>query len=240
MGKFEEVYAINVNEKTEKKGNLTYLSWAFAWAEFKKVYPKATYSIDQFNGTFCTGNDKLGYMVHTQVTADDLTYEMWLPVMDMRNNTILQPKMTEVNKTIMRCLTKNLAMFGLGLYIYAGEDIPNEDNDNDGADKQTPPQLKQPQNGAKTPPKSNETPKAFQPITREEIMRKWGVKQVEETIAWFERKFACKMQEWDEELTDMAREFLAQKKAKREEDEKRKNTLSQIDCEELPFPVTGD
>jgi hypothetical protein len=124
MGKFEEVYAINVNDKTEKKGNLTYLSWAFAWAEFKKVYPDATYKINEFDGTFCSGNEKMGYMVQTEVTAGERTYEMWLPVMDSRNNAILQPKMTEINKTIMRCLTKNLAMFGLGLYIYAGEDLP--------------------------------------------------------------------------------------------------------------------
>lgn len=124
MGKFEEVYAINVNDKTEKKGNLTYLSWAFAWAEFKKIYPDAAYKVNEFDGTFCSGNEKMGYMVQTQVTADERTYEMWLPVMDMRNNTLLQPKMTEINKAIMRCLTKNLAMFGLGLYIYAGEDLP--------------------------------------------------------------------------------------------------------------------
>ena len=129
MVKFEEIYAINVNDKTEKKGNLTYLSWAFAWAEFKKVYPDATYKINEFDGTFCSGNEKMGYMVQTQVTAGDKTYEMWLPVMDSRNNAVLQPKMTEVNKTIMRCLTKNLAMFGLGLYIYAGEDIPETPND---------------------------------------------------------------------------------------------------------------
>lgn len=121
---FEKVYGINVNEKTEQKGSLTYLSWAWAWAEFKKIYPDAEYKVDQFGGAFCSGNEKLGYMVRTEVTADGLTYEMWLPVMDSRNQTILQPKMTEVNKTIMRCLTKNLAMFGLGLYIYAGEDLP--------------------------------------------------------------------------------------------------------------------
>lgn len=125
MGKFEEVYAVNVNDKTEKKGGLIYLSWAPAWAEFKKIYPEADYKVNEFDGTFCTGNEKMGYMVQTQVTADERTYTMWLPVMDMRNNTILQPKMTEINKSIMRCLTKNLAMFGLGLYIYAGEDLPD-------------------------------------------------------------------------------------------------------------------
>ena len=128
MGKFEEIYAINVNDKTEKKGGLTYLSWAPAWAEFKKIYPNANYKINEFNGTFCTGNEKMGYMVQTEVTAGERPYErtytMWLPIMDSRNNTILQPKMTDVNKAIMRCLTKNLAMFGLGLYIYAGEDLP--------------------------------------------------------------------------------------------------------------------
>ena len=129
MGKFEEIYAINVNDKTEKKGNLTYLSWAYAWAEFKKIYPEATYRVNEFNGDFCAGNEKMGYMVQTQVTAGNQTYEMWLPVMDMRNNTILQPKMTEINKAIMRCLTKNLAMFGLGLYIYAGEDLPESPKD---------------------------------------------------------------------------------------------------------------
>ena len=129
MGKFEEIYAINVNDKTEKKGNLTYLSWAYAWAEFKKIYPEATYRVNEFNGDFCAGNEKMGYMVQTQVTAGNQTYEMWLPVMDMRNNTILQPKMTEINKAIMRCLTKNLAMFGLGLYIYAGEDLPEAPKD---------------------------------------------------------------------------------------------------------------
>jgi hypothetical protein len=129
MGKFEEVYAINVNDKTEKKGSLTYLSWAFAWAEFKKLYPEATYKVDQFNGAFCSGNEKTGYMVRTEVTAGEQTYEMWLPVMDMRNNAVLSPKMTEINKSIMRCLTKNLAMFGLGLYIYAGEDIPESPKD---------------------------------------------------------------------------------------------------------------
>ena len=129
MGKFEEIYAINVNDKTEKKGNLTYLSWAYAWAEFKKIYPDATYRVNEFDGNFCAGNEKMGYMVQTQVTAGNQTYEMWLPVMDMRNNSILQPKMTEINKAIMRCLTKNLAMFGLGLYIYAGEDLPESSKD---------------------------------------------------------------------------------------------------------------
>lgn len=126
--KFEEVYAINVNEKTAKKGNLTYLSWASAWAEFKKIYPSATYNIKRFeNNLPYVFDEKTGYMVFTEVTVDGLTYEMWLPVMNNANKTLLEAKMTDINKAIMRCLTKNLAMFGLGLYIYEGEDLPEEE-----------------------------------------------------------------------------------------------------------------
>jgi hypothetical protein len=125
MGKFEEVLKVNVNDKTEKKGNLTYLSWAWAWAEFKKLYPDATYEVVKFgDGKPYYCDEKTGYMCYTKVTAEGQTHEMWLPVMDSRNKAMLQPTMFDINKTIMRCLTKNLAMFGLGLYIYAGEDLP--------------------------------------------------------------------------------------------------------------------
>ena len=128
MSMFETLSAINVNERTEKKGQLTYLSWSWAWAEFKKACPDATYSIwrDE-NGLPYTGNDTTGYMVYTTVTVNVETHEMWLPVMDFKNKALLNATTTDINKTIMRCLTKNLAMFGLGLYIYAGEDLPEED-----------------------------------------------------------------------------------------------------------------
>ena len=140
MSKFEELYNLNVNGKTEQKNGLTYLSWAWAWAEFKKVYPDATYEVVKFDGLPYACDDDTGYMVYTKVTADGVTHEMWLPVMDGSNHAMkseryeIQTKykkipvepatMFDVNKTIMRCLTKNLAMFGLGLYIYAGEDLP--------------------------------------------------------------------------------------------------------------------
>lgn len=127
MKTFEEVMQINVNEKTEKKGNLTYLSWAWAWAEFKKIYPDATYEVKKFDGLPYVHDSDTGYMVYTSVTASGITYEMWLPVMDARNKTLMNATMFDINKTIMRCLAKNLAMFGLGLYIYAGEDLPEDD-----------------------------------------------------------------------------------------------------------------
>ena len=147
---FNTLYALNVNDRSEKKNGLTYLTWAVAWAEFKKQYPSATYRIVKDSNTNLPYflDERLGIIVYTEVTVDGLTYEMWLPVMDGANkamklepytyqvfdkykNTYIEKKvdaatMFDINKTIMRCLVKNLAMFGLGLYIYAGEDLPEE------------------------------------------------------------------------------------------------------------------
>ena len=206
--KFMDVYKIDVNEKTEKKGNLTYLSWAFAWAEFKKVYPSARYEVKKFDGLPYVKADGVGAIVYTEVTAGGITYEMWLPVMDSRNQTILNPKMTEINKTIMRCLTKNLAMFGLGLYIYAGEDLPEVD---DGKQEQH-----------QEPPTKREKPLVFKPITRTELVSTWGVTNAEETILWFEKKFEKPLAEWTEEETDNARVVLNQQKKKREQEKEKR------------------
>ncbi|MEG1519935.1 MAG: DUF1071 domain-containing protein [Clostridia bacterium] len=142
---FNKLFAVNVNEKTEQKEGLTYLSWAWAWTEFKKVYPEATYRILKNEQGLPYFKSDLGFMVYTEVTAEGLTYEMWLPVMDSKNKAMkdvaynyktkfgeksVEPAtMTEINKAVMRCLTKNLAMFGLGLYIYAGEDLPSVDGE---------------------------------------------------------------------------------------------------------------
>lgn len=126
---FTSLNGLNVNDVTEKKGGLTYLSWAWAWAEFKKICPDATYEVvKQENGLPYVVDPETGYMVFTRVTAAGITHEMWLPVMNHQNKALKPPAadMFVINKTIMRCLTKNLAMFGLGLYIYAGEDLPEE------------------------------------------------------------------------------------------------------------------
>lgn len=147
---FEILNAVNVNDHTEVKDTgkvkLTYLSWAWAWAEVKNRFPTASYEIIKFNGLPYVYDEKTGFMVYTTVTIEGVTHEMWLPVMDGNNRamfdhpyevktkynsfTVQAATMFDVNKTIMRCLTKNLAMFGLGLYIYAGEDLPeNPDED---------------------------------------------------------------------------------------------------------------
>jgi len=136
---FEKLSAINVNAKVDKKSNLTYLSWAWAWSETKKACPDATYKIKETQY-----DDALGFMCHTEVTIEGETLEMWLPVMDGANKSMKKVpyKYTtkygeksveaatsfDVNKTLMRCLVKNLAMFGMGIYIYAGEDLPDTEN----------------------------------------------------------------------------------------------------------------
>ena len=140
---FETLFEINVNDHIEKKKDLTYLSWPYAWAEIKKKYPNATYKIHLFGEKQLpyVFDESTGYMVFTSVTIENLTHTMWLPVMDSANKTMKSISYTystkfkkdipveaatmfDVNKTIMRCLVKNLAMFGLGLYIYSGEDLP--------------------------------------------------------------------------------------------------------------------
>jgi len=125
---FEVLNAIDVNGKTEKKGNLTYLSWAWAWGELKKKHPDATYTIYENENGWNYHTDGKTAWVKTGVTVDGLEHIEYLPIMDNRNNSILLEniKSTDVNKTIQRSLTKAVARHGLGLYIYAGEDLPEE------------------------------------------------------------------------------------------------------------------
>ena len=125
--KFLDLLSLNVNEKVEKKNGMNYLSWSFAWSEFCKVYPNASYKVLKDENMNCAfGNSEQGYMVYTEVTANGINHEMWLPVMDFKNKSMLAPTTFDINKAVMRCLVKNLAMFGLGLYIYSGEDLPEE------------------------------------------------------------------------------------------------------------------
>ena len=134
-----------------------YVSWAYAWAEVKKLYPSASYEVKKFNGLPYVYDPITGFMVYTSVTIEGVSHEMWLPVLDgankamkatpytyttpkwdynpqtrrrekigMEERTVEAASMFDLNKAIMRCLVKNLAMFGLGLYVYAGEDLPED------------------------------------------------------------------------------------------------------------------
>lgn len=148
--KFNQLSSLNVNEKTESKNGLTYLSWSNAWLEFKKVYPTATYNVvkNPQTGLPYFVDPAVGIMVFTEVEADGLKYSMWLPVMDSSNKAMkIEPytyqvwnkttnqyenrkveaaTMCDINRSIMRCLTKNIAAYGLGIYIYAGLDLPEQ------------------------------------------------------------------------------------------------------------------
>jgi hypothetical protein len=113
----------NVNEHIEKKNGLSYLSWAWAWAEALKADPKATFKVEMFDGK-CYMDINGTAMVWVTVTMFDKPMTCQLPVMDYRNKAIPCPDAFQVNTAIMRCMTKALSLHGLSLYIYAGEDLP--------------------------------------------------------------------------------------------------------------------
>lgn len=126
---FNTLNAINVNDRTEKKNGLTYLSWAWAWGEVKKRYPDAFYTIYESANGWNYHTDGRTCWVKTGVTIEGLELVEYLPVMDYKNKSISADNVTsfDVNKAIQRSLTKAIARHGLGLYIYAGEDLPEED-----------------------------------------------------------------------------------------------------------------
>ena len=238
MAAFDVLNPVDVNGHTEKKkvGNteLTYLSWAWAWAEVKKRFPEANYTIWKNENNLPYSYDpNTGYMVYTTVTIEGITHEMWLPVMDGANKAMKSEpydykvknpnfkyatldkqtgkffdrygneqteyiiktcdaaSMMDINKTVMRCLVKNLAMFGLGLYIYAGEDLPEtvveEDpkakNDNPPAKAENPPAKAEVSTVQKIPPKNP----VFTYIENEQkfMMKKRGDTDIKQTKVWF-------------------------------------------------------
>lgn len=141
---YKTLSAMNVKGLTKERNGLTYLPWANAWDIFKQKCPEATYEVKKNEQGLPYFASDLGFMVYTSVTVGEITHEMWLPVMDGANRslkstpqeyqrtgkdgnpytvTIPAATMNDVNKAVMRCLTKNLAMFGLGIHVYEGEDV---------------------------------------------------------------------------------------------------------------------
>ena len=120
-----DLLKLNVNDHVEKKNGLSYLSWAWAWAEAIKADPQATYKVEMF-GDKCYMDINGTAMVWVTVTIFGKPMTCQLPVMDYRNKAIPAPDAFAVNTAIMRCMTKALSLHGLGLYIYAGEDLPEE------------------------------------------------------------------------------------------------------------------
>jgi hypothetical protein len=125
---FEVLSAVNCNLHTEKKGGLTYLSWPWAWHEVKIRYPNANYGVCEDEHGRPYFSDGHTCWVKVFVTIEGITHTEYLPIMDARNNSIPADKVTsfDMNKAIQRALTKACARHGLGLYIYAGEDLPED------------------------------------------------------------------------------------------------------------------
>lgn len=144
---FETLNNINVNGHTEKKNGLTYLAWAWAWGEVKKAYPDAIYTVYENEiGRPWFDDGRTGW-VKTGVTIEGIEHIEYLPVMDFKNKSIPANAITsfDANKTVQRSLTKACARHGLGLYIYAGEDLPEADKPKDSPE----PERKAPQDEAK-------------------------------------------------------------------------------------------
>lgn len=130
---WEKLSKINVNKHTEKKGSLTYLSWSWAWATLMENYPLSFF---EFRPVAVLDDGTAEVWCSVTIVSEEgdaVRREMWLPVMDHKNNSVKNPTSRQINDCRMRCLTKCLALFGLGLYIYAGEDVPgNHEPEQDG------------------------------------------------------------------------------------------------------------
>ena len=223
MATFDSLVCIDVNEHVEKKktgrAELSYLSWPWAWDTVKRMYPDATYEVKMFDGLPYVYDQNTGYMVFTSATIDGETLDMFLPVMDGANKAmkakpysykvkdyktgeyiekwVAPATMFDINKTIMRCLVKNFAMFGLGLYIFAGEDLPTPPPDKEEIDTPVEPEPSKEYKRKKTPKDNDELLKN---TTKEKVdlynalLEKYGAKkftdltkeQQEKTVAWLE------------------------------------------------------
>ena len=135
---FKTLSKINVGDKIEKKGNLNYLSWAFAWQVLKENYPNSNYIVYENKDGLNYHHDTKTAWAKVGVAVEGIEHIEYLPVMDFKNKSIPLNAVTsmDVNKTIQRALTKAISRHGLGLYIYAGEDLPIETKDEESSTKQ--------------------------------------------------------------------------------------------------------
>lgn len=124
---FAKMAAIDVKEHIEKKGQFSYLSWAWAVDQLRRNDPEATWEVKRFDGMPYM-ETKLGYFVEVAVTVKGITLSQIHPVLDGRNRPIQTPNPFDINTSIQRCLVKAIALHGLGLYIYSGEDLPPDEN----------------------------------------------------------------------------------------------------------------
>lgn len=177
---FEELSEVNVSDKVEKKNGLSYLSWAFAWSELKKRHPEAKKNVVKNQEGWLYHTDGKTCWVEVSVTINGIEEVEYLPILDFRNQPITLDKVTSmhVNTSIQRAITKAIARHGLGLYIYAGEDLPEADDGNKANEKE---QLKKP---VKVTPKIDDPNELFERLA-ETIKGKGSISELE---GWLENK----------------------------------------------------
>jgi hypothetical protein len=125
---FDTLNSINVNQLIEEKNGFKYLSWASAWAVLKKQYPESIIEVKRFNGFPYLSTD-YGVFVEVSCTINGITESEIMPVLDFKNQPIKNPNAFDINKSLKRAMVKAIALHGLGLYIYEGEDLPNDEKE---------------------------------------------------------------------------------------------------------------
>ena len=190
---FVELYQVNVSDKIEKKNGLSYVSWPYAWAEVKKRHPDATFTIYEREGQYGPVNyftDGRTCWVKTGLTINGIEHIEFLPVMDFKNRSIPLESVTsmDVNKAIQRSLTKAAARHGLGLYIYAGEDLPEGEEEPENKVKQEKVEHKQPTTSASVQTMSAVPPPDEKKLARSakitELKRKMGLDDASFNAKW--------------------------------------------------------
>lgn len=129
---FKKLYSTNVNEHVEKKGNFNYLSWPYAVAQLRLADPTATWEVKRFADDLPYQKTDLGVFVEVAVTCQGVTLSQIHPVLDGKNRPLVEPSSFDINTSIQRCLVKAIALHGLGLYVYAGEDLPQQQGESNG------------------------------------------------------------------------------------------------------------
>src|ERR1019366_8002226 len=130
---FKKLYETNVNEHIEKKGQFSYLSWPYAVAPLRLADPTASWEVKRFADDLPYQKTDLGVFVEVAVTVQGVTLAQIHPVLDSKNRPLLEPSAFDINTSIQRCLVKAIALHGLGLNVYAGEDLPQGESNGETA-----------------------------------------------------------------------------------------------------------
>ena len=196
---WETLNHLNLSTLSDKKGNFTYLSWTEAWLTMMTHYPNVQYDFLPE-----THEDNKTVMCHCIVNIGSLERTMWLPVMDYKNNSVINPTTKQIQDARMRCLVKCFAMFGLGSYIYRGEDLPDPKKDIDEE------QAKVPVSETKKYLDGDISPKS----QAEKIKHLWPEKWVndDDFPKWVNNQFSVKLSSNLKKLSDW-RDILIEKNA---------------------------